>query len=84
MRWTRPGIRDNDGALMGHGIDVSAYDYERDTFANMLPLTAVGDRKRATELVWRANVALARTPGLRQVATNVEAISDRIELSRAN
>ncbi len=47
--------------------------------ANMLPLTAIGRRRRATEVVWRANVTLARAPGLTRVATNVEAIADRVE-----
>ena len=43
---------------------------------NMLPLRAVGQRPRATEMVWRANVALSRVPGLDRLATNVEAIAD--------
>ena len=43
---------------------------------NMLPLRAVGQRPRATEVVWRANVALSRVPGLDRIATNVEAIAD--------
>ena len=42
---------------------------------NMLPLLAVGRRPRSTELVWRANVALSRVPGLDRIATNVEAIA---------
>jgi SAM-dependent methyltransferase len=44
---------------------------------NMLPLLAVGGRPRATDLVWRANVALSRAPGLGKIATNVEAVADR-------
>jgi SAM-dependent methyltransferase len=43
---------------------------------NMLPLLAVGRRPRSTELVWRANVALSRVPGLDRIATNVEAVAD--------
>jgi ubiquinone/menaquinone biosynthesis C-methylase UbiE len=43
---------------------------------NMLPLRAVGQRPRATEMVWRANVALSRVPGLDRIATNVEAVAD--------
>jgi len=52
--------------------------------ANVLPLTAVGQRRRATELVWRANVALASAPGVRRVATNIEAIADRLERTPAD
>ena len=51
--------------------------------ANILPLTAVGPRKRATTLVWRANTALARAPGLARMATNVELIVDRVERATA-
>lgn len=47
--------------------------------ANMLPLTAVGQRRRATEAVWRTNLTLARTPVLMRLATNVEAVADRLE-----
>ena len=45
---------------------------------NMLPLLAVGKRPRSTEMVWRANLALSRAPGLSKLATNVEAVADRI------
>jgi SAM-dependent methyltransferase len=47
--------------------------------ANILPLTAIGERKRATDLVWWANTTLVRAPGLARVATNVEAVADRID-----
>ena len=42
---------------------------------NMLPLLAAGRRPRSTELLWRANVALSRVPGLARLATNVEAVA---------
>jgi SAM-dependent methyltransferase len=51
--------------------------------ANLLPLMAVGERRRATEIVWGANLALARVPWLPRVATNVEAVADRIEVAGA-
>jgi SAM-dependent methyltransferase len=45
---------------------------------NMLPLL-VGQRRRMTDLVWRLNVALSRVPGLSRLATNVEAVADRLD-----
>ena len=45
--------------------------------ANLLPLTAVGRRRRATDLVWAANRALGCAPGAARIATNVEAVADR-------
>ncbi len=51
--------------------------------ANVLPLTAVGQHERATDLVWRANVALASAPGVARVATNIEAIADRLDRTPA-
>jgi SAM-dependent methyltransferase len=47
--------------------------------ANILPLMVIGQRRRATDLVWGFNRMLARAPGLAHIATNVEAVADRIE-----
>jgi SAM-dependent methyltransferase len=56
--------------LERHGFDVREL-----RLMNMLPLRAVGQRPRTTEMVWRANVALSNVPGLDRLATNVEAIA---------
>lgn len=49
---------------------------------NMLPLMAVGRRPRSTELMWKANVALSGVPGLERLATNIEAVADRLDIPR--
>jgi SAM-dependent methyltransferase len=69
--YTEPSARD---ILERHGFAVREL-----RASNMLPLTAVGQRKRATDVVWRANLALSRAPGLGRLATNVEAVADRVE-----
>jgi 2-polyprenyl-3-methyl-5-hydroxy-6-metoxy-1,4-benzoquinol methylase len=45
--------------------------------ANMLPLTLPGPlAQRFAPLIWRLNGALAKVPGLRRLATNVELVAD--------
>jgi 2-polyprenyl-3-methyl-5-hydroxy-6-metoxy-1,4-benzoquinol methylase len=45
--------------------------------ANMLPLTIPGPfAARLAPLIWRLNGALARVPGVRRLATNVELVAD--------
>jgi cyclopropane fatty-acyl-phospholipid synthase-like methyltransferase len=47
--------------------------------ANMLPLGLTGPRgERLAQPIWRANRALARVPGLNQLATNVELVARRV------
>jgi hypothetical protein len=44
--------------------------------ANMLPLTLPGPlATRLAPALWRCNAALARVPGLRRLATNVELVA---------
>jgi ubiquinone/menaquinone biosynthesis C-methylase UbiE len=44
---------------------------------NMLPLTLPGPvARRLAPVIWRLNAALARVPGLRRLATNVELVAD--------
>ena len=59
-------------------LDLHGFDVLESRLANVLPLTAGGGvARRHGEALWRANVALARLPGLRQLATNVEAVAVR-------
>jgi ubiquinone/menaquinone biosynthesis C-methylase UbiE len=52
------------------------YDVQEARLANMLPLTAGGEKAdRYGKQIWRANTALSRVPGLRVLATNVELIA---------
>jgi ubiquinone/menaquinone biosynthesis C-methylase UbiE len=54
-----------------HGFRVERVDY-----TNMLPLTAGGEAvNRVASLVWKLNGLLARVPGLKSLATNVEVIA---------
>jgi ubiquinone/menaquinone biosynthesis C-methylase UbiE len=43
---------------------------------NMLPLTAaIGLSDRAADAIWRGNVMLSRTPGVNELATNIELVA---------
>jgi len=60
--------------VMAHGFRV-----EELRLANMLPLTLTnGWAQRHAERIWALNRALARVPGLRRVATNVELVARRV------
>jgi len=49
-------------------------------YANMLPLTAGGSfANRLGRRIWALNRALARIPGLRVLATNIEVIAERAD-----
>lgn len=57
----------------------TGYAVEEIALANMLPLTAGGElARRYGDALWGANVALARVPGLKQLATNVELVARRV------
>jgi ubiquinone/menaquinone biosynthesis C-methylase UbiE len=57
-------------------LERSGFRVLESRFANMLPLTAaVRLGKQAASAVWRANVMLARVPGLNELATNIELVA---------
>jgi 2-polyprenyl-3-methyl-5-hydroxy-6-metoxy-1,4-benzoquinol methylase len=69
--YTRPVARD---LLQAHGFAIAEL-----RLANMLPLGITGrGGERFGDAIWAANRALARVPGLNQVATNVELVARRI------
>jgi SAM-dependent methyltransferase len=58
-------------------IERHGYTVRELRYANMLPLTLQGRlMERAARAIFAVNVALARIPGLRLVATNVDVIAD--------
>ena len=60
-------------------VAAHGYRVEEVSLANMLPLTVGGaPARRFARGLWKANVALARVPGLRQLATNVDLIATRL------
>jgi FkbM family methyltransferase len=63
-------------------LEPHGYEVRELRLANMLPLTLdmpLAQRSRVARVVWTANRALARVPGARLLATNVEAIATRRE-----
>jgi 2-polyprenyl-3-methyl-5-hydroxy-6-metoxy-1,4-benzoquinol methylase len=69
--YTRPIARD---LVQAHGFRVTEL-----RLANMLPLGITGERgERLAGPIWAANRALARVPGLNQLATNVELVARRV------
>jgi SAM-dependent methyltransferase len=69
--YTRPSAR---ALVAAHGFEVVEL-----RLANMLPLGITGrGGVRFGDAIWAANRALARVPGLNQVATNVELIARRV------
>ena len=57
--------------VRGHGFEIV-----ESRLANMLPLTLTSRvANRAAPLLWEANRALSRVPGLNRVATNVELVA---------
>ena len=61
-------------------VERHGYEVLELRLANMLPLTLdapVLQRPRAARMVWSANRAIARVPGVKALATNVELIAQR-------
>jgi cyclopropane fatty-acyl-phospholipid synthase-like methyltransferase len=76
------GMRPDDTLYtLGSAVElVGAHGFEvrEARLANMLPLTLPGAlASRLSALIWALNRALARVPGLRLLATNVELIATR-------
>jgi 2-polyprenyl-3-methyl-5-hydroxy-6-metoxy-1,4-benzoquinol methylase len=58
-------------------LERHGYSVRELTLANMLPLTLPGPvAQRFAPLIWRLNGGLAKVPGLRRLATNVELVAD--------
>jgi 2-polyprenyl-3-methyl-5-hydroxy-6-metoxy-1,4-benzoquinol methylase len=60
-------------------VESHGFRIEELRLANMLPLGLTSDTaRRATPLIWSANRALSRVPGVNRAATNVELIARRV------